>query len=92
MSFNRELSYLEDNVRNRVYEIVWAVDNIVDNHHDIDQVLKNRKYIQHQLDDLLVDVVSFVDDHHESKITPDEQPKVEQPIKTDSTGMPIIGW
>ena len=92
MSFNRELFCLEEDVRDKIDTVMWAVDAIVDNHHDINQVLKNRKYVQQQLEELLVDVVNFVDDHHESKITPVEQPKVEQPIKIDSTGMPIIGW
>ena len=92
MSFNRELFYLEENVRDKIDTVMWAVNAIADNHHDLQQVLKNRKYVQQQLEELLCDVVDFVDDHHESEITPVEQPKVEQPVKTDSSGMPIIGW
>ena len=92
MSFNRELFLLEENVRDKIDTVMWAVDAIVDNHHDVHQVLKNRKYVQQQLEELLVDVVNFVDDHHVSETKPVEQPKVEQTIKTDSSGMPIIGW
>lgn len=92
MSFNRELFLLEENVRDKIDTVMWAVDAIVDNHHDVHQVLKNRKYVQQQLEELLGDVVNFVDDHHVSETKPVEQPKVEQTIKTDSSGMPIIGW
>lgn len=92
MSFNRELFLLEENVRDKIDTVMWAVDAIVDNHHDVHQVLKNRKYVQLQLEELLDDVVNFVDDHHVSETKPVEQPKVEQTIKTDSSGMPIIGW
>lgn len=92
MSFNRELFLLEENVRDKIDTVMWAVDAIVDNHHDVHQVLKNRKYVQLQLEELLADVVNFVDDHHISETKPAEQPKVEQTIKTDSSGMPIIGW
>lgn len=92
MSFNRELFLLEENVRDKIDTVMWAVDAIVDNHHDVHQVLKNRKYVQQQLEELLVDVVNFVDDHHVSETKSVEQPKVEQTIKTDSSGMPIIGW
>lgn len=92
MSFNRELFLLEENVRDKIDTVMWAVDAIVDNHHDVHQVLKNRKYVQQQLEELLVDVVNFVDDHYVSETKSVEQPKVEQTIKTDSSGMPIIGW
>lgn len=92
MSFNRELFCLEEDVRDKIDTVMWAVDAIVDNHHDINQVLKNRKYVQQQLEELLADVINFVDDHHVSETKPVEQPKVEQTIKTDSSGMPIIGW
>jgi len=92
MSFNQELFCLEEDVRDKIDTVVHAVDSIVDNHHDIHQVLQNRKYVQQKLEELLIDVVNFVDDHYVSETSLVEQPKVEQTIKTDSSGMPIIGW
>lgn len=101
-SFNQELFCLKKRVINTVDAVTCAVadivdnvidDNVIDDDISISQTIENRDYIRLRLEELLDDVVNFVNDNQDMvKETPTEQLNVEQTIKTDSTGMPIISW